>query len=116
MNQALGLIVKLIGTFAAVYFVALFFPLHGYMNIFHALILSIVITLIGFVTDLVVPTALNNIVAIAVDFVMAAVVVKLGSNLFLNMYVNLYFALFVGLTVALVEFFYHAKFVRKAKM
>jgi hypothetical protein len=116
MNQALGLIWKLVGTFAAVYFVALFFPLHGYMNFFHALTLSIVITLLGYITDLILPQALNNMVAIAIDFVLAAIVVKFGNLLFWNMDVNLYFALFVGLAVALVEVFYHTKFVRKTQM
>ncbi|MBL0386354.1 DUF2512 family protein [Tumebacillus sp. ITR2] len=116
MNQVLGFIVKYLLTVACIYFVALFTPRHGYLNLAHALVLGLIITVVNFVIDAIVPKAVNSILAVTLEFVVTVLVVKFGDLLFYNLSVNWYFALFCGLTVALAEVFYHQKFVRKAEM
>jgi hypothetical protein len=110
MRLAGAFVLKLLATFAAVYFVALFFPLLGSVNIVHAMLLSIAITVLGFVTDLIVPRAVNNIVAVMMDFGLAALVTFLLQSMLPGMRVSDTFAIFVGLLVAGVEIFIHNLF------
>lgn len=116
MNLVLGFLVKYVLSFVAVYFVALFFPLHGYMTLGHALVLGLVVAVLNFIVDLIVPRAVNSLVAVAIEFVIATLVVAFGNLWFWSMNVNWYFALFCGLLVALTEIYYHARFVRQEQM
>lgn len=105
-------IVKLVSTIAALYTVALFYPLYGDMNFWHAVILGLIIAVIGYIADLIIPRAINNIVATFADFVLATLVVYFG-NIFWGMDVSWTFAIMCGLLIAGIELFYHYQFVRK---
>ena len=111
-EPVLAFLVKLLSTFAAVYFIALFFPLLGTMNFVHALVIGLEITVIGLIADLILPRALNNIVAVGADFGMAALLTYWGNWYLPGMAVTGTFAILVGLLVAGVEIFFHARFVR----
>ncbi|MFC4766943.1 DUF2512 family protein [Effusibacillus consociatus] len=104
-------LIKWLGTVAAVLFIGLFFPLYGVMNLFHAVLLGTVITIVGFVADRVIPTISNHIVAVFSDFLMAAVITYLGNFILPGMRVTWTFAVITGLLVAGVEIFFHAKFL-----
>ncbi|HEU4963749.1 MAG TPA: DUF2512 family protein, partial [Bacilli bacterium] len=98
----------------ALYFIALFWPLWGDMNFLHALVLGVIISVIGYLTDLVVPRAMNNIVAVFLDFALATLVVYLGNYFLPGYYASWTFSLIVGFLVAGVEMFYHPQFIRKS--
>ncbi|MGB8955037.1 MAG: DUF2512 family protein [Tumebacillaceae bacterium] len=105
-------VVKFLSSLAAVYFIALFFPLLGSMNFLHALLIALEFTVIGVVADLIVPRAVNNIVAVAGDFAIAALLTYWGNYYLPGMNVSGTFAILVGMLVAGVEIFFHARFVR----
>ncbi|KEO81114.1 DUF2512 family protein [Tumebacillus flagellatus] len=116
MNQVLSFFVKYLLTIASLAFVALFAPRHGYLNLTHTLVLGLVITVVNFIIDLIVPRAVNSFAAGALEFVVTFVVVKYGYLMFWDANVNWYFALFCALTLALADVFYHAQFVRRKQM
>lgn len=113
-RHLLAFVVKLGSMIAAVYFIALFFPLWGQANLFHAVMLGLIIAVLGYAADLIIPRAVNQIVAVAVDLVLAALVVFAGNYFLPGMNVSWTFAWFVGLLVAGIEIFYHFQFVRKS--
>lgn len=115
MNRHLiAFLVKWGAMVAALYLIAVFWPLWGTMNLWHALVLGTLISAIGYAADLVVPRAVNNIVAVFLDFGMATLVTYLGNFFLPGLYVSWTFALLVGFLVAGVEIFYHPQFIRKS--
>ncbi|BCJ88093.1 DUF2512 family protein [Effusibacillus dendaii] len=104
-------LIKWVAVTAAVWFTSLFFPLHGTMNFGHVLLIGTVISIIGYISDLVISPAANQMVAIVADFVLAALIAYMGNYLLFGMNVTWTFAVILGLIVAGVEIFYHAKFV-----
>jgi Protein of unknown function (DUF2512) len=105
-------VVKFFSSLAAVYFIALFFPLLGTMNFFHSLLIALEFTVIGVVADLIVPRVVNNIVGVAGDFAIAALLTYWGNWYLPGMNVSGTFAILVGMLVAGVEIFFHATYVR----
>lgn len=104
-------LVKWLGSVAAVLFIGMFFPLYGVMNLLHVILLGTVITIVGFLADLVIPRASNHIVAVVSDFVMASLIMYLANYIMPGVRITWTFAIITGLLVAGVEIFYHAKFV-----
>ncbi len=113
-SHLLAFAVKLVSTVAAIAFVALFFPLWGTMNFFHSLILGLIVAVIGYVSDLIIPRVINQIVAVAFDLVVTTLVIYAGNYFLPGMSVSWTFAWFVGILVAGIEIFYHFQFVKKA--
>ncbi|MCX7570747.1 DUF2512 family protein [Tumebacillus sp. DT12] len=113
-HHLIAFLVKFGATVASIYFIALFYPVWGHMHFGHALILGLVIAVVGYLADLIIPRAVNYIVAVAFDLVTAVLIVGFGNVLFPGMSVSWTFAWFVGLLVAGVEIFYHYQFVRKS--
>lgn len=114
-RHLLAFVVKLGSTIVAMYFIALFFPLWGKMNFLHALLLGLIVAVLGYVIDLIIPRAINSIVAVAVDLLMATLIVYAGNYFLSGMSVSWTFAWFVGLLVAGFEIFYHAMFVNRVE-
>lgn len=112
VRHLIAFIVKLGSTIVALYVVATFYPLYGHMHFLHAVILGLIIAVVGYIADLIIPRALNYIVAVFADFGLATLVVYMG-NVLLGMEVSWTFAIMCGLLIAGVEFFYHFQFVRK---
>lgn len=108
-------VVKLVATVAAVAFIAYFYsPIWGTMNMMHVLILGIIVAVIGFVTDLIITKATNNIVAVYVDIAVTTLVIYFGNYLFWNMKVTWTFAFLVGLLVGAIEWVLHYTMIRRA--
>jgi hypothetical protein len=82
------------------------------MDFWHAILVGLMIAIVGYLADLVIPRAINYIVAVMGDFVLATLVVYMG-NIFPGMTVSWTFAIMCGLLIAAVETFYHIGFVRK---
>lgn len=114
MRHVTAFLVKLVATIAAMYFVALFFPLWGTMTFWHTVVLGLFVSIIGYITDLYIPQAFNSIAAVYVDFAVTLIVTYFGNFALWGMSVSWTFALFVALLVAGVEIFYHFKFVRRS--
>lgn len=111
-RHVVAFLVKFGATAAALYVIALFWPLLGSMTFLHAVVLGLVIAVLGYVSDLIIPRAVNNIVAVMLDFILAAAVVWLGSIFLPGMAATDSFIIICALLIAGVEMFYHAKFVR----
>ncbi|MGZ4031641.1 MAG: DUF2512 family protein, partial [Tumebacillaceae bacterium] len=108
-------LIKLVSTVAAVAFIAYFYsPIWGTMNMVHVLVLGLVVAVIGFVTDLIITKATNNIVAVYVDIAVTTLVIYFGNYLFWNMQVTWTFAFLVGLLVGAIELVLHYTVVRGA--
>jgi hypothetical protein len=115
MNRPVtAFLVKLVLTIAAILVIAAFYPLYGTLNLMHAIVLGLIISILGYIADLFTPRAVNNIVATAVDLVMATLIVYFGNWMFWGVYVSWTFSWFCGILIAAIEMFYHLQFVRKS--
>jgi len=112
-RPVIAFLVKFGATVLSLYFIALFFPLLGQMNFFHALLLGLAIAAIGYAADLVIPRALNNMVAAAADFGLVIAVLFAGSFLIPGLVLTDSFIIISALLITAVEVFFHLAFINK---
>lgn len=111
MNHISAFLIKWVAIFASILFVGVFLPLTVTMNWVQAFILSLIISILGYIGDWFVIPAMNSIVALFLDFAMTLLVVRAGHWIFSGVNISWTFAVLTAILVTVVEIFYHTKVI-----